>query len=248
MRIPLFDFERYRIIMESNYKFGGEPFLYFPDGVEHYHLYRSSRKINSFAELQYVAEKFVHLNPEFDIELMKRLFTALSDRESGHIVRTYSPERVEGMIDFVHEQSKTPFCPRRRKIVFNPSTPLSHKDKMKIVGQIIGRKERPSEHDIENVIEELWLNKEKITMKRVANELSTSVYLVRDYFTDEVLSGIRNANKEIKYENQISKAIEIIDELTDNGNKLKMRKLKELSSIRNYQLLKDAVNRYQNYV
>ena len=48
----------------------------------------------------------------------------------------------------------------------------------------------------------------------------------------------------MKREASIAKAIEIIDQLTDNGNKLKMRQLKQLSSIRDYKLLKEAVSRY----
>lgn len=248
MRIPLFDFEQHRIIMESNYAFGGADYLHFPEGVEHYHLYRSTRKINTFAELQYIGEKFVYLNPDFDIELTKRLFVALSDRESGHIIRTYSAERVEGMIEFVHNQQKKPFCPRLRKIVFNPSVMISKSEKMQIVGELIGRKERPENEEIEETISELYVNFERITIKRVASELNTTPYLIRAFFDDSVMKSIKNANKEIRYEKQIHKAIEAIDKLTDNGNKLKMRQLKKLTSIRNYQALKDAVNRYQNDV
>ena len=46
----------------------------------------------------------------------------------------------------------------------------------------------------------------------------------------------------------MSKAIEAIDELTDKGNRLKMRQLKKLTSIRDYALLKKAVTIYQNQV
>ena len=56
---------------------------------------------------------------------------------------------------------------------------------------------------------------------------------------------IKNANKDIKKTNLISRAIETIDILTDNGDKLKMRELKRLTSIRNYSILKEAVICYQ---
>ena len=72
MRVPLFDYERYKIQMESSFAFHGEEYLFFPEGVRYYHLYRSTRKLNSFAELTYLAEKFIFLNPDFDIDLMKR--------------------------------------------------------------------------------------------------------------------------------------------------------------------------------
>jgi hypothetical protein len=244
MRIALFDYERHRIIMESSFTFEGKDYLFFPEGVNYYHLYRSSRKLNSFAELAYVAEKFIYLNPDFDVDKMKSLFFAVSDRESGHIVRTYTPSRVDEMVDRVVGERMTPFCPRLRKVIFNPSKYLSKEDKNSIVAKLIHTKDKPSEDDIDEVIQELWLNKEKITIRRVAKELDTTFYLVRWYFTDDKMEYIRSVNQEIKREAMIAKAIEIIDALTDNGNKLKMRKLKQLSSIRDYQLLKEAVNRY----
>lgn len=247
MRIALFDYEQHRIIMESNFTFKGESYLFFPKGVKYYHLYRSSRKINSFAELSYVAEKFIYLNPDFDVDKMKRLFFALSDRESGHIVRTYGQSRVDEMVDRVVGERMTPFCPRLRKVLFNPSLYLSKEEKNSVVAKLIHTKQKPLQEEIEEVIQEMWLNKSKITIKGVANELNTSFYLVRWYFTDENIKHIKKVNAEIKREAMMSRAIETIDAITDGGNKLKMRQLKKLTSIRDYALLKEAVSRYHSH-
>ena len=116
---------------------------------------------------------------------------------------------------------------------------------MKIVGSLIGTKEKPTEEQIDSTIEELWLDKEKITITKVAEKLNKTRYLVRWYFDKEKLKSIRNFNSEIHETNQISKAIEAIDILTDNGSSLKMRELKKLTSIRDYALLKQAVISYQ---
>ena len=245
MRIPLFDFDEHRIIMESYYSFQGAKYLFFPEGVPHFHLYRSSKKINSFSELQYVAEKFIYLNPDFDIDRMKRLFVALSDRESGHIVRTYSAGRVENMVEYVSAHRKQPYYSRLRKIVFNPGKMITREEKRKIIGELIGVKDRPEPDEIEQVISDLYTNHEKITIKRVAQELNSTPYLIRYYFGEEELESIRIANRDIRYEKQVSKAVGVIDQINSEGKKLKMRKLKELTSIRNYQALKEAVNRYQ---
>lgn len=247
MRVPLFDYERYKIQMESSFAFHGEEYLFFPEGVRYYHLYRSTRKLNSFAELTYLAEKFIFLNPDFDIDLMKRLFVALSDRESGHVVRTYSQDRVDEMVERIAGERVVPFCPRLRKVIFNPSKYISVDEKRKVVAGLIHTKSRPASQDIDDVIQELWLNKEKITIKKVAEELNTSAYLVRWYFTPEVRSDLKQVNDTIRREKQISKALETIDILTEGGNKLKMRALKTITSIRDYALLKEAVSRYQNH-
>lgn len=246
MLIPLFDYERYRIIMESYFKFEGQDYLYFPEGQNYYTLYRTKRKINSFSELEYVAEKFLYLNPAFDIDLTKRLFVQLSDRDSGHIIRSYGESRVKAMIDRVYDKKTAPYCPRKRKVVFNPSKKISRSDKMKIVAKLVNRKKRPHTDDIDAVIEELWLSKEKITASKIADRLNTTRHLVKFYFDEEKTSAIKKINQEIRYENLVSRAIEAIDVLTDKGNKLKMRRLKELTSIRDYNLLKEAVVKYQD--
>ena len=46
----------------------------------------------------------------------------------------------------------------------------------------------------------------------------------------------------------ISKAIEAIDILTEGGNKIKMRELKKITSIRDYALLKNAVKKYEDAI
>lgn len=234
--------------MESPFIFKGEEYLYFPDGTDFYTLYRTTRKINTFSELEYIAEKFIHLNPSFDLEKMKSLFCQISDRDSGHIIRTYSQSRVEDMVERVFDRRKKPYCARKRKIIFNPSKMMDRKTKMKIVGAIIGRRNRPSVDDIDSAIEELWLDKSKITITKVADTLNKTRHLVRWYFDEEKILYLKKINLEIKQENDMSKAIEAIDFLTEGGNKLKMRTLKQITSIRNYSLLKKAVNRYQKKI
>jgi len=234
--------------MESYFVFKGKDYLYFPDGCNFYTLYRTTRKINTFSELEYVAEKFIHLNPKFDLDKMKQLFLGLSDRGSGHIIRTYSQSRVEDMIERVFSKRKLPYCARKRKIIFNPSKMMDRKTKMKIVGAVIGRRNRPSTDEIDSVIEELWLDKDKITISKVAEKLNKTRHLVRWYFDQDKLDQFKSLNFEIKEENEMAKAIEAIDVLTEGGDKLKMRSLKKITSIRNYSLLKKAVIRYQEKI
>ena len=242
---PLFDYERYRIIMQTSVPFGGQAYVYFPDGIPYYSLYRSKRKINSFSELEYTAEKFVHLNPDFNLDLMKSLFVSLSDRDNGHIVRTYGKDRVEAMVESVYIKRKEPYISRLRKIIFNPNKMLSKEEKMKIVGEIIGSKPVISEEDINLVVDDLYLSKEPVTIAKLAELCDTSRYMIKKSITDEVMEKINAMNSKIREENAIAKVTEAIEELTAGGDKLKMRKLKEITSIRNYKLLKKAVTLYQ---
>jgi len=248
MLIPLFDYEKDRIIMQTPFIFKGKEYLHYPDGVKFFSLYRTTRRINTFAELEYIAEKFIWLNEDFNIDKMKIHFNLLSERQNGHIIRTYGQNRVENMVEKVFDRKKEPYCPKLRKIIFNPMKIIEKKEKMRIVGMLVGRKSRPTNDQINDAIEDLWLDKTKITVSSVAKRLNKSRHLVKWFFDKQQLSTLEKINTQIKSENDLAKAIEAIDVLTEGGNKLKMRELKKFTSIRNYSVLKKAIFNYQKGV
>ncbi len=234
--------------MESYFRFKGKDYLYFPNGCKFYTLYRTTRKINSFNELRYIAEKFIHLNPNFNVELMVMLFLHISDRSNGHIIRTYGQNRVENMVYEVSQNQKVPYCRRLRKVIFNPSKKIDRKTKMKIVGKLISTKQKPSSDYISSIIKELFEENQKITMSKVSERANTTRYMIRWYFEPEIKKEIVLMNDMIRENNLISKAIEAIDILTEGGNKVKMRELKKITSIRDYKILKSAVRKYEKFI
>lgn len=246
MLYPLFNYTRHKIIMESCFTFSGEIYLFFPEGVPYYRLYRTSRKINSFAELEYVAEKFVYLNPEFDFDLMKRLFLELSDRSSGHVIRTYGSDRVEHMVERVYEKKKVPYCPKLRKIIFNPTKRLTKSEKMKIVGKLIGGKPRLSEEDLMMIITDMRENKIKITITKIAELTDKTKHIVNQSVTEKIRNTITQYNFEIKEEISEKKINQAISEILDAGDKITVRGVKKLCSVRNYELIKRVVHPYLN--
>lgn len=227
--------------MESYFPFSGEPYLYFPEGVRFYRLYRTSRKINSFAELEYVAEKFIHLNPDYNIEHMKRLFVQLSDRSSGHTIRTYGKDRVEYMVANVYKKRKIPYCPKLRKVVFNPSKRMSKSEKMKIVGQLIGTKPRLSEQDLIAVIEDMAENKIKITISKIAELTDKTKHIVNQSLTKKIKYLIKELNEKIKIEKDTDSVLEAVDRLFQENKKVTVRRVKQICSVRNYALIKKAM-------
>ena len=149
------------------------------------------------------------------------------------------------MVEKVYDNKKEPYCPKLRKIIFNPFKIIDKKEKMRIVGTLVGRKNRPTNEQISDAIEDLWFDKIKITITSVAKHLNKSRHLVKWYFDKEQLKILEKINKDIKIENDLAKAIEAIDVLNEGGNKLKMRELKKITSIRNYSVLKKAIFNYQ---
>lgn len=134
----------------------------------------------------------------------------------------------------------------KRKIVFNPVKYISKEDKREIVGKLIGRKPLIDESDLKFIISDLYDNRERISITKIAELTDTSRYIVKKSISAKMWRDIVNLNEKIKEEKNISKIIEAIEILTSRGNKLKMRKLKEITSVRDYEVLKKAVTLYQN--
>lgn len=134
----------------------------------------------------------------------------------------------------------------KRKIVFNPVKYISKEDKREIVGKLIGRKPLIEESDLKFIISDLYDNRERISITKIAELTDTSRYIVKKSISAKMWRDIVNLNEKIKEEKNISKIIEAIEILTSRGNKLKMRKLKEITSVRDYEVLKKAVTLYQN--
>ena len=134
----------------------------------------------------------------------------------------------------------------KRKIVFNPVKYISKEDKREIVGKLIGRKPLIDESDLKFIVSDLYDNRERISITKIAELTDTSRYIVKKSISAKMWRDIVNLNEKIKEEKNISKIIEAIEILTSRGNKLKMRKLKEITSVRDYEVLKKAVTLYQN--
>ena len=240
MYIPLFDYEEDRIIMESCFVFHGKKYLFYPEGVEFYSLYRTTRKINSIQEVEYVAEKFRWLNPNIDYSVFIRHMKEMTDRSNGHVIRTYSDRRIEAICEDIWDKTLTkPYCRRKRKVIFNPSKMISIKEKRKIVQQLIHPKISFESTDIWRACGQI---QGKITMKKIGVILGCCAPTVRRSFDDEMLLNVKLRNREIKRESELLKCKHAVAEIKDAGLPVTMRELKSRVSVRDYDVLKRAVS------
>ena len=95
MYIPLSNMKKIGLLWNLLLGFMAKKYLFYPEGIEFYSLYRTTRKINSIQEIEYVAEKFRWLNPNIDYSVFIRHMKRMTDRSNGHVIRTYSDRRIE---------------------------------------------------------------------------------------------------------------------------------------------------------
>jgi|TARA_B100000902_G_scaffold57801_1_gene64789 AraC-like DNA-binding protein len=240
MYIPLFEYEEDRIIMESSFKFGGQKYLFFPKGIEFYSLFRTTRKINSIQEVEYVAEKLRWLNPKIEYSVFVRHMKQMTDRSNGHVIRTYSDRRIDAICEDVWEKTLTkPYCRKKRKVIFNPSKMIPIEEKRKIVQQLIHPSIRFESSDIWRACSQI---QGKLTMKKIGEVLGCSAPTVRRSFDNKMLLNLKLRNKDIKNESEFLKCKHAVAEIKGEGLPVTMRELKSRVSVRDYDVLKKAVS------
>lgn len=244
----LFDVDDDKFCLVTEHDFMGMDFVWYSSPVNHYDIRETYARIASFDQLEYYAEVFFYLNPDIDKKLLFGLFQWLGNRENGKSVRTYSKHRVSEMIDNVYRNRSTPWCRRARRIIFNPDKIISVEEKLSLAAQVIGRGISYTKEDLINTIECMSRSKILSTQESISKEMGCSVKTIQRLMDGDIKEMSRIKNEVIKRENKIEKAIEWIDLLSQEGNVLKMRYLKEITNVRDYSILKEALHRYENFL
>lgn len=243
--MKLFEFEDDRFCLVTEHDFQGMDFVWYSSPVNHYDIRECYARIATFDQLEYYAEVFFYLNPDIDVNLLTGIFQWIGNRENGKTVRTYGKQRISQMIEGVYQKAATPWCRRMRRVIFNPDKYITAEEKMSITAQIVGRGVFYTESDLIQTIQ--YMNKSRMiaTQESIANLMGCSARTVQRLMNKDHKQILRLNNERIKRENKIEKVLEWIDLLTSSGDSIKMRSLKEMTKVRDYAILKEAILRYE---
>lgn len=241
----VFDFDDKRFELQTQFYFENYDFIWFNEPIEYFDLESIDCRVTSFEQLAYYAEVFLYLNPDVSFSIFNGIFTHIGSRESGKSIRTYSKARVEQMTEKKFLERKLPYCRRKRRILFNPNIIISNDEKSYITGILTKRDVRFTEEDVISSVYDIYNRKLKITASSIALELNCSEKTILRLMSKDIKSQIKKLNEVTRKENIIENVSNWIHVLSDNGNKLKMRELKKLSKIRDYDLIKEAIHRYE---
>lgn len=244
MYIPLFNFERDRIIMETPIKFSGKPYIFYPDGIEYFSLYRTTRKVNTIQEIEYIGQKFIWLNPEVEWEVFVGHMKEMSDRSNGHVIRTYSEARIENICDQIWNRRKKPYCHKLRKVFFNPNKMFSKEEKRKIVQELIHPKKIYENRDI---IDAIACIDGKVTMKALAEILNCSPPTVSKNIDPLLKIHIKSLNKARKLKKEEELLEKAIQQIKEEGNIPTVSLLKNMTPVRNYDLIRRLLETHGTY-
>ena len=152
-----------------------ECYMFYIDGThECYELFRSKAKITTYKSLKWHLLVIWYLNPQMDPDNFKDVAYVIANKSQGFISFNI-PDRLLDKI--IYEVSmcdlEEPPNNKLRKVIFKPTT-LSKEEKLRIVGELIGRSKKVHSDDIYECMLELNNNGESITIVKIAKLLDCS--------------------------------------------------------------------------
>ena len=171
-----------------------EQYMFFEQGTyECYHLFTSKAKITTFKSLKWHLLVLWYLNPQLDQDQFMVVAEILASKPNGF---TSFAIHADLLRKIVYEVSMLdldePPKNKLRKVIFKYGSGLSKEDKLKVVGELIGRSKRIHADDIYQCMLDLHDAGKKIVVTQLALWLECSTRTIH-----------RNMGEELKREKEL---------------------------------------------
>jgi hypothetical protein len=165
-----------------------EVYMFYLEGThECYELFRSKAKITTYKSLKWHLLVLWYLNPQLDQDEFMGLAEVICSKPNGFISFAIHAELLRkivyevSMID-LEEPPKN----KLRKVIFKPFSRMCKEEKLRIVGQLIGRSKSVTKSDIYDLMLSIHDSDRKITIKRLSTHLNVSTRTVHRNMCEEL--------------------------------------------------------------
>ena len=165
-----------------------EVYMFYLNGThECYELFRSSAKITTYKSLKWHLLVLWYLNPDLDQDQFMRLAEVICHKPNGFVSFAIHADLLRKI---VYEVSMLdldePPKNKLRKVIFKPFTRISKEEKLRIVGELIGRSKRIHADDIYQCMLDMHDMGKKITIARIAGLLDCSSRTIHRNMCEEL--------------------------------------------------------------
>ena len=167
---------------------------HYQDGTyECYTLFASKAKITTYKSLKWHLLVMWYLNPQLDQDQFMEIAEVIANKEQGFTTFTIHAELLRKMVYNISMLDlEEPPKNKLRKVVFKMISPLTTEEKLRIVGELVGRTKRIHQDDIYQCMLELHELNKKITVTQLALWLECSTRTIH-----------RNMGEELKREKEL---------------------------------------------
>ena len=163
-------------------------YMFYENGTyECYELFRSKAKITTYKSLKWHLLTLWYLNPQLDQDDFMQIAEVIANKEHGFISFNIHSELLRKI---VYEVSmcdlEEPPKNKIRKVIFKYNNRLSKEEKLRVVGELIGRTKKIHPDDIYDSMITLIEFNTKITIKRLAFNLHCSTRTIHRNMTEEL--------------------------------------------------------------
>jgi len=151
-----------------------EVYMFYLNGThECYELFRSSAKITTYKSLKWHLLVLWYLNPNMDQDEFMRLAEVICHKPNGFVSFAIHADLLRKIVYEVSMLDlEEPPKNKLRKVIFKPNNRMSKEEKLRIVGELIGRSKRIHADDIYQCMIDMNDMGKKITIGRIAGLLN----------------------------------------------------------------------------
>ena len=170
-----------------------ECYMFYEDGTyECYELFRGKAKITTYKSLKWHLLVIWYLNPQLTQDEFEEIAYVIANKSSGFVSFNIGDRLLDKIIYEVSMcDLEQPPKNKLRKVIFKPTT-LSKEEKLRVVGELIGRTKKFNGDDIYDIMLMLNHGGWKITIARLARGLNCSSRTIH-----------RNMSEELKKEKEL---------------------------------------------
>ena len=163
-------------------------YMFYENGTyECYELFRSKAKITTFKSLKWHLLVLWYLNRQLDQDKFAALAFYIAHKPNGFISFSISDNLLTKIVYEVSMLDlEEPPKNKLRKVIFKYGNMLSKEEKLRVVGELIGRTKKFHGDDIYDIMLMLNHGGWKITIERLARGLECSTRTVHRNMTEEL--------------------------------------------------------------
>ena len=171
-----------------------EVYMFYLNGThECYHLFASKAKITTFKSLKWHLLVLWYLNPQLDQDQFMKVAEILAHKPNGFTSFAIHADLIRKIVYEVSMLDlEEPPKNKLRKVIFKPFNGMCKEEKLRIVGQLIGRSKKITSGDIYDLMLSINDSGRKITIQRLAIHLNCSTRTIH-----------RNMGEELKREKEL---------------------------------------------
>ena len=175
-----------------------ECYMFYENGTyECYHLFTSKAKITTYKSLKWHLLVMWYLNPQLDQDEFMEIAEVIANKEQGFTTFAIHAELLRKMVyDISMLDLEEPPKNKLRKVIFKWNNGMCTEEKLRIVGQLIGRSKKIHQDDIYELMLSLNHGGWKITIQRLATRLNCSTRTIHRNLDVELRREIKLLNKQ----------------------------------------------------